>query len=98
MQPFAYAVAPSAEAAIAHAGGRPDVEYIAGGTDMLQLLQEQVRRPAELVDLTPLPLRDITVDTAGARIGALARMADVADDPRMQAQFPAVVEALLASA
>src|SRR5262245_4751755 len=65
---------------------------------MLQLLQEGVRAPAELIDITRLPLAAIHVGGAGAHIGALARMADVADDPRIQAGFPAVAEALLASA
>jgi xanthine dehydrogenase YagS FAD-binding subunit len=72
--PFAYAAAPSAEAAIAHVARRRGAEFIAGGTDMLQLLQEGVRAPAELVDINRLPLAGIEVDSDGVRIGATARM------------------------
>src|SRR5947207_11580104 len=98
MVPLAYAAAPSAEMAIARVARGQGAEFIAGGTDMLQLLQERVREPAELIDISRLPLADITAGPAGARIGALARLADVADDPGIRAHFPAVAEALRASA
>ena len=98
MVPFAYAAAPSADAAIAHVARRRGAEFIAGGTDMLQLLQEGVRAPAELVDINRLPLDGIEVDTDAVRIGATARMSDVADHPRIRAEYPAVTEALLLSA
>ena len=65
---------------------------------MLQLLQEGVRAPEELVDLNELPLADIEVTGDGIRIGALARMAEVADNQHVQESFPVVVQALLASA
>ena len=98
MVPFAYAAARSAETAIARVAGVQGAEFIAGGTDMLQLLQERVREPSELIDITRLPLAEIAAGPEGARIGALARMADVADDPGIRQHFPAVAEALLASA
>ena len=98
MVPFAYAVAPSVQAAMARVALTPNAEFIAGGTDMLQLLQEGVRAPEEIIDLNGLPLTDIEVSPNGVRIGALARMAQVADDPRIHEQFPVVTQALLASA
>ena len=98
MVPFAYAAAPTAEAAIAHVARRRGAEFIAGGTDMLQLLQEGVRAPAELIDINRLPMSAIEADTEGVRIGANARMSEVADHPRIRAEYPAVAEALLASA
>src|ERR671935_171558 len=98
MVPFAYAAAPSADAAIAHVARRRGAEFIAGGTDMLQLLQEGARTPAELVDINRLPLDAIEVDSTGACIGATARMSDVADHPGIRAEYPAVAEALLLSA
>jgi len=96
--PFAYAAATSEVAAIARVARGQRAEYIAGGTDMLQLLQERVREPAELIDINRLPLGGIEVGPEGARIGAMARMADVADHPGIRAHFPVVAEALLASA
>jgi len=98
MVPFAYAAAPSAEAAIAYVARHRGVEFIAGGTDMLQLLQEGVRAPTELIDINRLPLDGIEIDADGVRIGATARMSDVADHPRIRAEYPAVAEALLLSA
>jgi len=96
--PVAYAAAASEAGAIARVARAQGAEFIAGGTDMLQLLQERVRAPAELIDINRLPLAAIEVGADGARIGALARMADVADHPGIRAGFPAVAEALLASA
>ena len=97
MEPFAYAAASDEAAAIARAAGR-GAEFIAGGTDMLQLLQERVRSPAELVDINALPLRGIERSGEGLRIGALTRMAELADAAEIRAHFPAVAQALLASA
>src|SRR4051812_29770356 len=98
MRPFAYAAAPSLEAAIAHVGAAGDRDYIAGGTDMLQLLQEGVRAPAELVDINALALRGVERSEEGMRIGALSRMADIERHPEIEVFFPAVSQALLASA
>src|SRR5688500_12575721 len=80
--------------------GRNDApaEYIAGGTDMVQLLQEYVRRPDRLVSLAGLLDSRIEVGPKGLRIGAAATMADVAADRAVTQQFPLITEALLASA
>ena len=58
--------------------GRNDApaEYIAGGTDMVQLLQENVRRPERLVSLAGLLDNRIDVGPQGLKIGAAATMAD----------------------
>src|ERR671939_1084734 len=80
--------------------GRTDAmaEYIAGGTDMVQLLQEDVRRPERLVSLAGLLDNRIEVGPQGLRLGAAATMADVAAHPGVVAQFPVISEALLNSA
>jgi xanthine dehydrogenase YagS FAD-binding subunit len=80
--------------------GRNDatVEYIAGGTDMVQLLQENVRRPQRLVSLAGLLDSRIEPGTQALRIGAGATMADVAAHPAVVGQFPVISEALLNSA
>jgi xanthine dehydrogenase YagS FAD-binding subunit len=97
MHPFAYARASDAGEA-SQLAREPGSEFIAGGTDMMQLLKDDVRRPRRLVDITALPWRAIEVSPAGLRLGALARMSDVADDLRVREQYPVVAEALLASA
>ncbi len=83
----------------AHAG-RNDAatEYIAGGTDMVQLLQEDVRRPTRLVSVAPILDRRIEVKENGLRLGASATMADVAAHPEVVQRFPVIAEALLDSA
>src|SRR5436853_6521263 len=73
-------------------------EYIAGGTDMVQLLQEYVRQPGRLVSLAGLLDNGVDVGPRGLRLGAVATMADVAAHPDVVKQFPVISEALLASA
>jgi xanthine dehydrogenase YagS FAD-binding subunit len=97
MHPFTYARASDARNA-SDLAREPGSEIIAGGTDMMQLLKDDVRRPRRLVDITALPWRTIAVSPAGLRLGALARMGDVADDARVREQYPVVAQALLASA
>jgi xanthine dehydrogenase YagS FAD-binding subunit len=80
--------------------GRNDApaEYIAGGTDMVQLLQENVRRPERLVSLAGLLDNRIELGPQGLRLGAAATMAEVAAHPAVVQQFPVIAEALLNSA
>jgi xanthine dehydrogenase YagS FAD-binding subunit len=90
----------AAAIALGAQAGRNDAasEYIAGGTDMVQLLQEYVRRPERLVSLAGLLENRIEVGAGGLRLGAAATMADVAAHPGVVEQFPLIAEALLASA
>lgn len=80
--------------------GRNDApaEYIAGGTDMVQLLQEYVRRPDRVVSLAGLLDDRIESTQQGLRLGAAATMADVAAHPVVAREFPVIAEALLNSA
>ena len=90
----------SAALALRAQAGRNDApaEYIAGGTDMVQLLQEYVRRPERLVSLAGLLDSRIEVGPQGLRLGAAATMAEVAAHPVVIQQFPVISEALLNSA
>lgn len=75
------------------------VDFIAGGTDLIQLMQERVLDPDRIVDITTLPdLDGIEAGRDGAHLGALARMASVASHPGVQEHYPVVAEAILASA
>jgi xanthine dehydrogenase YagS FAD-binding subunit len=102
MYPFALERPRDLAAALAFRAqaGRNDApaEYIAGGTDMVQLLQEDVRRPERLVSLAGLLNNKIDVGSQGLRLGAAATMAEVAAHPGVVEQFPVVSQALLASA
>jgi len=95
---FAYSAATAPQAASARAAQVQGADFIAGGTDMMQLVAERIRVPREVIDINRLPFTGIRTDGQGVRIGALERMSDVADDPAIRERFPAVAEALLASA
>src|SRR3989449_3726885 len=90
----------SAALALRAQAGRNDAsaEYIAGGTDMVQLLQEYVRQPERLVSLAGLLDNRIEPGPQGLRLGAAATMAEVAAHPAVIEQFPVISEALLNSA
>ena len=102
MQPFTLDRPRDLAAALAlrAQAGRNDapVEYIAGGTDMVQLLQEYVRRPERVVSLAGLLDNRVEVSSQGLRLGAAATMAEVAAHPIVVRQFPLISEALLNSA
>src|ERR671935_2182889 len=102
MHPFTLERPPDLAAALASRAqaGRDDApaEYIAGGTDMIQLLQDHVRRPERLVALAGLLDRRIESGPQGLRLGAAATMAEVAAHPAVVQQFPVIAEALLNSA
>ena len=73
--------------------------FIAGGTNLVDLLKENVERPARLIDISRLPLAQIepTAD-GGLRLGALATNADTAYHPEVQRRYPALSRAILAGA
>ncbi len=94
MLPFGYAQARDLKSAIDLLAKTPHAMPVAGGTDVLQLLQEGVIAPAELIDLNGLPLVGIDPDGDGLRIGALTRLSDIADDDRVREGFPVLARAL----
>ena len=106
MVPFAYARAASVAAAVASlarhrsdGAHEPGADFFAGGTDMVQLMGEHLRNPDRVIDISALPALDrIELRAGSLRLGALARMSDAAAHPAVQAECPAVSEALLASA
>jgi len=98
MRPLRYARVTDVEGAVATVAADPDSAFLAGGTTEVDLIRLGVARPHTLVDINALPLADVDDLGAGLRIGALARMSDVARDPRVVARYPAVAEALLLGA
>ncbi|MDX2681707.1 FAD binding domain-containing protein [Streptomyces sp. NY05-11A] len=97
MYPFAFTkVSDTREALDA---GRRGGRYIAGGTTLVDLMRETVERPGNLVDITALPLREVTVtERGGLRIGALVRMAEAAAHPKVRTLYPVISQALELSA
>ncbi|MHA6492431.1 FAD binding domain-containing protein [Pseudomonas borbori] len=97
MTPFAYSKPHDVAEALRLAG--PGARFIAGGTNLLDLMKENVARPERLIDINALPLRDIAVTgTGGLRIGALVSNADLAWHPDVERRYPLLSQALLAGA
>ncbi|HEY3852055.1 MAG TPA: xanthine dehydrogenase family protein subunit M [Steroidobacteraceae bacterium] len=88
-----------AQAISAHAED-PELAFIAGGTDLLGLIKDHAALPGRLLDINHIPelARLDTLASGDLRIGALARMSDVAAHPQVRARFPVIAEALLFAA
>ena len=97
MNPFSYARPSAIDEAIGLF--RPNSRYIAGGTNLLDLMKENVTRPEQLIDITRLPMTDVE-ETAngGLRIGALVSNSDLAWHPLVQQRYPLLSQAILAGA
>ncbi|MFS8046126.1 FAD binding domain-containing protein [Rhizobium sp. BR 314] len=94
MRNFSYVRATSTAEA-AHAAQQAGAMLLAGGTTLLDLAKCGVTEPETVIDITHLSgMGGITIDVAGATIGALARMSEVADHQDVRAAFPAVSESL----
>jgi xanthine dehydrogenase YagS FAD-binding subunit len=99
MQPLSYARTNDVESAISLLAGDPASAFLAGGTTKVDLLRLGVEHTDRLVDINDLPLTAVEELADGTiRIGALARMSDVARTPIIKQRFPAVSEALLLGA
>jgi xanthine dehydrogenase YagS FAD-binding subunit len=98
MKLFDYAKADSAETAVREGAVR-DTKFIAGGTNLLDLMKLQVETPARLVDISRLPLDKIEeIDGDGVRIGALVPNSDLAASPVIRDRYEVLSRALLAGA
>ncbi len=99
MKAFSYERANSPQAAAAAALARPGAKFIAGGTNLLDLMKLEVETPPHLIDITRLGL-DKTEATpqGGLRIGAMVRNADLAADPRIRKDYAVLSRALLSGA
>jgi xanthine dehydrogenase YagS FAD-binding subunit len=98
MNPFAFARADSIASALRAVHRSPHTRFIAGGTNILDLMKDDVERPPILVDINALPLHTIEQRGNGLFIGALARMSDIAAHPFVRSAFPMIAVALEESA
>jgi xanthine dehydrogenase YagS FAD-binding subunit len=96
---FTYERASSAAAAARAVANKPGAKFIAGGTNLLDLMKLDVETPTHLVDVNRLPLASIDATASGGlRIGALVRNSDLAADPRVRRNYAVLSRALLAGA
>ncbi|WP_374294049.1 xanthine dehydrogenase family protein subunit M [Sphingomonas sp.] len=98
MNRFDYA-RPASVAEAVQAGAGEQVRYLAGGTNLIDLMKENVDRPMTVIDINRLPLDAIEeLDGGGLRLGALVPNADTAWDARVEQRYPLLSSAILAGA
>lgn len=99
MRPFAFKRPAGAEAAVKLVAANKDARFIAGGTNLIDLMKEGIDRPSELVDISRIPLNLIrSLGGNGVSIGALAKNTDTANHPLIRQGFPLLTQAILSGA
>ncbi|MEZ0483816.1 FAD binding domain-containing protein [Fibrella aquatica] len=99
MNPFAYSRPDSVGSAIDELVSEPAAKFIGGGTNLIDLMKENIEKPSRLVDINRLPLTDITeLPDGGLRLGALVTNADTAYHPLVKERYPLLSETILAGA
>jgi xanthine dehydrogenase YagS FAD-binding subunit len=99
MNNFGYTRASDVADAVRQAADDPAAKFIAGGTNLIDLMKENVARPSRLIDITHLPLSKIEESQdGGLRIGALVPNSDLAYHPQIEARYPLLGSAILAGA
>lgn len=99
MQPFTIQQAADPGAAIQAAGATAGSKYIAGGTNLVDLMKIYVETPAVLININDLDLQKIGfLPGGGIRIGAMVRNSDLAYHPLIQKRYPVLSQALLSGA
>ncbi len=103
MRPFKYTRANDAANAVQINSANANSRFLAGGTNLIDLMKEDVMRPDELVDITRLNFTNIKTISDGANkggvsIGGLAKNTDTANHPLVRQNFPLLTQAILAGA
>jgi xanthine dehydrogenase YagS FAD-binding subunit len=99
MRPFHYERAESAAGAAKAAAETPGARFLAGGTNLLDLMKLEIERPSRVIDVGRLPLAQVeeTAD-GGLRLGAVVTNSAAASDRRVRARYPVLAQALLSGA
>jgi xanthine dehydrogenase YagS FAD-binding subunit len=96
---FQYTRASDVADAIRQIAADPRSKFIAGGTNLLDLMKDDIEQPSRLIDISQLPLKSIdSTDDGGVRIGALVPNADLAWHPLIEQRYPLLSRAILAGA
>ncbi|MEH6678555.1 FAD binding domain-containing protein, partial [Phenylobacterium sp.] len=99
MKPFSYERATSAPDAAAKAASTPGAKFIAGGTNLLDLMKLEIETPTHLIDVQDLNLDQIeATDEGGLRIGALVSNTALASDERVRRDYGVLSRAIVAGA
>jgi xanthine dehydrogenase YagS FAD-binding subunit len=95
---FEYARASNVADAVSQMAASPAAKFIAGGTNLVDLMKVHVERPTKLIDISKLPLDKVEETGGGLRIGALVRNTDLAYHPLVETRYPMLSSAIMAGA
>lgn len=98
MRPFEYVRAADAASGVTAVASVPGAKFLAGGTNLVDLMKEDVERPTRLVDIRQLPLRQIQRIRGGLSVGALATNTETANHPLIRENYPLLTQAIVAGA
>jgi xanthine dehydrogenase YagS FAD-binding subunit len=98
MKTFKYTRATDPASAVRMVSANSEAKFLAGGTNLIDLMKEYVERPGELVDVSSLSLAQISSTAHGISIGALAKNATTANHPLVRQNYPLLSMAILAGA
>ena len=96
---FQYVRANDVADAVRHMAADPTAKFIAGGTNLVDLMKDDVERPSRLIDISRLPLKTVEeTPDGGLRIGALVPNSDLAYHPLVESRYPLLASAIVAGA
>ena len=95
---FDYIRTSTAKAAVEAKAKSASSQFIAGGTNLVDLMKKGVTSPEKLIDINSLPLKQITADAKGVLIGALALNSEVAENAIIKTKYPLLAQAINAGA
>ncbi len=99
MKNFSYARAEDQQSALSLLSESPNVKFLGGGTNLIDLMRENIEQPDALIDITRLPLTAIEeLPDGGLRIGALVRNSQLAANPLVRERYPMLSQAILMGA
>ena len=98
MKPFEYVRATDVASGAAAVATVAHARFLAGGTNLIDLMKEEIERPDRVVDITQLPLRQIQRTRSGLSVGALATNTETANHPLIRENYPLLTQAIVAGA
>lgn len=98
MRPFEYVRTTDPATSVAAVASMPGAKFLAGGSNLVDLMKEDVERPTRLVDIRNLPLRQIQRTRASLSLGALATNTETANHPLIRENYPLLTQAIVAGA
>jgi xanthine dehydrogenase YagS FAD-binding subunit len=99
MRPFAYVSAPDVATAVRAIASEPRAKLIGGGTNLVDLMREDIEQPETVVDITGIALTGVEeLPGGGLRIGALVRNSHLAAHPLVRSRYPVLAQAILTGA